>query len=376
MEKSGSSRFRRAALFVALAVIIQAIFVVLLTPQGLSAIYPYLVRQSGEQIKTEDNSFQEYFELRREFADSEAFFIGADTAVADSYEVILDYLRFTNRFFGVSHLALGVHETTARRINDCLNAKTSEQYNEAMALLASSGRFTAEFLSFVSRLCRYNSNLALNVHSIYVPSVQSVTSGRISSLVMSGTTQPSAQVSYSVSIRDVDEFFDYFNENSDAFAQFLGDEEYDYFRSVEEHYRAGDYEEWALCEKIKPLVGEKTLFVVDPETAGDYSAFRAGADSLGVKCAFVQVKYVGCRALSTDGNLDKNDLDLPFAPDRGILFVSGEKIEWFRKYYRFVANPSGNESRLALQCALDAFSTRHFFIVVGSPAAAYGEGTN
>ena len=376
MKKRGFSHFRRGAFFVAAAMIVQALFVLFLTPHGLLALFPYAVRFKSETIE-DDASFAEYYELRREFANADSFFIGADTSVADSYFVILDYLRFTKRFFDIKNVALKVGESTAERINACLSAPAGE-LESALMEFEKGGRFTVEFLDFVRSLCALNNNLApkrkLTVRSIYTESAESATVGRISSLIMTNWAKATGEITYAMSISKVDVFLDYFDENSEAFAEFLGEEEYTHFLEIERHYRAGDYNEWALCTKLESFVGEPTLYVVDPEIIGENGSLRDSISALGAKGAYVQIKYADCRTLTSSGVTEKNDIDLPFKGERSVRFVSGDRIDSFRNYYRFIANPSGNETKRTVADALDTFSTRDFFIVIGSPAASYKEG--
>ena len=375
MKEKNSAHFRRAAIFIAAAMIVQAIFVVFFTPQGLRTVYPYVLRLKSEEIE-DDSSFAEYYDLRNEFADADAFFLGADLSVADSYKVILDYIRFTKRYFDISVVALRVGEMSAEKINACLNAP-DDALEAAITDFTTSGRYTTEFIAFVRSLCEFNKTLPpkrkLSVKSIYVESVESAVVGRVSSLIMSDPSGMAGEISYAISISAASEFFDYFDEHAAAFEAFLGAEQYARFVETEAHYRAGDYNEWALCEKIAPTLGVPTLYVVDPSIASPQNAFRYAIAALGAKGAFVQVKYSGCQTLSSAGVVDKNDVDLPFASKRSIRFVSGERLEGFRSFYRFVADPSGKGRKDGEIEAIDSFATRDMFIVIGSPAVSYGD---
>ena len=374
-NKTASARLRRAAAFVAAAMLLQALFVVFFTPQGLSRVYPFVLRLKSETIE-DDSSFAEYYTLRGEFADADSFFLGADTYVADSYFVILDYLRFTKRYFEVKNLALGVGESSAAKINACLAAPDAG-LEEAFADFRSSGRYTKEFLDFVRSLCEFNKTLPpkrkLTVVPIYVESLDSAVVGRVTANIMSRLAKAPSEVSAALSISRAGEFFDHFDKNAEAFAEFLGEEEFSRLTGIEAHYRAGDYAEWALGERIAATVGEPTLYVVAPEMTSPDSPFRDQVAALGAKSAFVQIKYTGCFTLTSSGEVEKNDVDLPFAPKRGVMFVSGEKLDGFKAFYRFVADPAGDERKKDVAGALDSFSARHFFIVAGSPAAAYKE---
>lgn len=377
-KKGASSHFRKAAFFLAAAMILQALFTLLLTPQGLVTLYPYAVRSKSEKVEN-DASFAEYYPLRREFADCTLFFLGADTTVADSYSVILDYLRFLKRNFEITTLTLSVGTTTADRINTCLAASDTTELLASLEELKSNGRFTLEFINFVKDLCTLNQTLTperkITVRSMFTESIYSATISRMSSHILSNWGNAGGEVSGIMSVSDVDAFFAYMTEYSAAFTEYLGEEEYNRYMELKAHYEAGDYDEWAIASKLPELADEHTLVIVSQNAVRQKSPLRAFVSELGKNASYMEVKYADSRGLRGGEEIEMQDIDLPFASQRSVRFVSRDDLEGFRSYYRLIANPFAREDRREVEEYLDTLATPNFFVVIGSRAVSYDENT-
>lgn len=375
-KKGMGSHFRRAALFIVIAMILQLIFTVFLTPQGLVRLYPYAVRINSEKVEN-DASFSEYFTMREEFSDCTMFFLGADTTVADTYSVMFDYLRFLKRNFEITSVAMSMGKVTADRINKCIMSTDTDELQEALAELRSSGRFSSELLNFIKNLCTFNKTLTpgrkITVKPLMAESIHNATISRMNSDILANYGNTSSEISAIMSMTDVDDFFAYMTEHAAAFAEYLGEEKYSRYMEIKSHYDAGDYKEWAISEKLPEFVGEPTLIIVGRDTVGIKSPLRSFVDELGAKGAYVEVKYAACHGISKNEETEINDIDLPFSSQRCVRFVSRENIEGFRSYYRLIANPAGKEDRNGAQEYLDTLATPNFFVVVGSSAVNYDE---
>lgn len=376
-EKGTASHFRRAALFIALAMLLQLLFTVLLTPQGLVRLYPYAVRANSEKVEN-DASFSEYFSLRQDFSGCTMFFLGADTTVADTYFVMFDYLRFLKRNFEITSVVMNMGKVTADHINKCILAEDIEELHEVLSELRSSGRFSSELLNFVKNLCTFNKTLTperkITVKPLVADSLYNATISRMSSDILSNFGSTSPEISAIMSITDINKFFEYMTEHSAAFAEYLGEEKYSRYMEIKSHYEAGDYTEWAIARKLPDLVAEPTLVIVGKDTVGIKSPLRRFVDELGVKGAYVEVKYADCRGIAHNTETEINDIDLPFASQRSVRFVARGDIEGFRAYYRLIANPAASEERREAGEYLDTLATPDFFVVVGSSAVSYDEG--
>lgn len=372
MKQKGSS-FRYAALFVALAMVAVFVASVFLTPEGLRAVYPAAVLSAAENVSP-DYSFEEYYDLKTSAAGCDMFFIGADTTVAESYTVILDLFRFLCRNFGVRTLALNVGKNTAQRINDCLRAENDADLQEKIKELRAAGLFTEDLISFVRSLAALNGTLpradGVTVVSVVVDTPAKATVDKIHSELISGWGSVPEHVSEALSISDVDEFFEHFNKYPDEYREFLGDETFENYKRINEHRLAGDYKEWKIAAQLGDLVSVPALITVDRDVVGEKSPLRSYAGKLGAKAAFVGVKYVSSRGLVKGEEIELHDFSMPFAPTRGIYFVSEKSMSRFTGWYRHVCDPSG--TRGDVQALSD---TGDYFVIVGSSAVKYGEGT-
>lgn len=378
MKKGASSHFRAAVLFIAAAMVIQAVFTLFLTPQGLVRLYPYAVRLKSEKVES-DASFAEYHTLRQEFADCTMFFLGADTTVADSYFVILDYLSFLKRNFEITTLAMDIGTITADNINACLAASDTAGFNEALGNLRKNGRFTVEFLNFVKGLYTFNQTMIperrITVKSVFTESVQSATVSDMSSDILADWGNLNDEVRGIMSISDVDGFFEYMAAHSAAFTDYLGEDGYNAYMEIRAHHEAGDYDEWAIASKLTDLVSEHTLLIVDQNAVRPKSPLRTFVSELGVNASYVSIMYSGCHGIGPNGEKELNDISLPFASERSVRFVSREKLGGFLGYYRLITNPASSEKRREAGEYLDNLTTQDFFVVIGSDAVKYGDTT-
>ena len=364
-----TSTLRSAALFVALAMIIQFAAVMLLTPEGLSALYPLAVSGAAEQI-VPDLVFDEYYDLKGEFEGSDTFFIGADTTVAESYTAILDLFRFLNRYFGVRILALNIGKTTASRMNDCLAARGVTELEEKLGALRESGIFPNEFITFTRSLATLAASMPLgkeiSVESVHVDTPKKATLDKLHSEIISRWASAPKEVTDALTFSDAGTFFEHFHAHAELYRQFLGDDEFARYVEVDEHRVAGDYKEWKIASQLGAFVSSPSLTVVDRDVVGEDSALRPYVEALGAKAAFVGVEYVSCRGLQMGEEVDVHDYSLPFAPERALYLLSARSVEAFTRFCRFVADPTGNgDASIAL--APDNY------VVVGSPAVKYGE---
>lgn len=379
MRKKGTSaHFRHAALFIAAAMLLQLVFTVLLTPEGLVRLYPYAVRLNSEKVEN-DASFSEYHTLQQDFSGCTMFFLGADTTVADTYSVILDYLRFLKRNFEVTSIAMSMGKVTADNVNKCILATDTDELHAYLSELSSSGRFSAELLNFVKALCTFNKTLTperkITVKPLVAESLYNATISRMSSDILSNFSGIGTEISDIMSITDIGQFFEYMTAHGDAFAEYLGAEKYSRYMEIKAHYEAGDYAEWAIARKLPEFVSETSLIIVGKDMVGINSPLRGFVDELGVKGAYVDVRYSDCRGISRNSEVEINDIDLPFSSQRCIRFVSRKDIEGFRAFYRRIANPAKKEERRDIAEYLDTLATPDFFVVVGSSAVNYDVNT-
>ena len=360
-----------AALFVAAAILIQAFAFVFLTREGLGAVYTAKVRLDAETVEP-DYMFGEYYDLKEEYEGCDLFFLGADVTVADSYTVILDLLRFANRNFAVRTLGLNVGKSTASHVNDCLATADDAALEEQILILRGAGRFTEEFISFVRSLCIFNRTMphggGIKVISVVTDTPARTTLDKLRSDVISLWNSAPQAVRDSLSFNSLDLFFEHFYENSDAFREFLGDKEFERFKVVDEHRRAGDYSEWKVASQLEGIVSEPALIVVDRGVVGEKSALRRYAKDMGAKAAYLCVNYVSCKGLEKGEEVEITTPMLPTDLEHGVYIVTKNKIGAFLDAFRFIADPTGGGEGSPVLTP-----TKDFFIVVGSGAVIYRE---
>ena len=378
-KKSHASRgLRTAALFIALAFVLQLIFVMFLTPQGLYHVYPYVVRLKSERVRS-DASFAEYYDLRTAFADGEMFLLGTDMGIAESYFVILDYIRFLKKSFDIETVALPVTPYVAEIINEYISAQAGDDLESAEEKLYQTGVRSNEYYDFIKNLRSYNETLSpqrkLNIAGIYTETIENDIINDFVNKVISNWTDAGEVLSRAISISKADEFFDYFDGHTAEFERFLSEAEFSRYSEARNLYREGVYDDWKAYDKISTLGDGKVLCVLSNERIAPRSKLYGYLDSCGKTYYAVQTKYSGCESAVANGKkVEVNDIDLPFSSEMSVRFVSGGETASFLDFYRYVANPSSSPEKEETASALDRFATQNYFIVSDSPAVSYDTG--
>ena len=349
----------------------------LFTPQGLSVLYPAVLRFSSEKVAF-DGAFTEYYDIRDEFSDSDVFIVGADTGVSATYEAILDYIRFLKQTADISVIAIDTSTYKEDAINLCIASENEAQFQENMKKLRDIGRDTKEFYNFVRELYNINSALTpqrkLRLVSDNVPTLERSTVKRMDDRILSDWPKDST-VSKVFGMKDPEELIVYMRSNEAIFREYLGDEKYEEFMEIGRHAEAGDYVQWQLSGKLDELYSGEKMLVICP------AAFLDASDPLGgylsekaYSVRSVQIRYSSCESLSSDGtSAPVDDISLPFTSENEVRFVSGKSVSGFLGYYEKVANPFAKEDRASLGAALENFSTENFFVICNSGASSYAE---
>ena len=366
-----SSRIRSASLFIAAAAVLQFLCVMLFTPQGLSVLYPAVLRFSSEKVAF-DGAFTEYYDIRDEFSDSDVFIVGADTGVSATYEAILDYIRFLKQTADISVIAIDTSTYKEDAINLCIASENEAQFQDNMKKLRDIGRDTKEFYNFVREL--YNINSALTPQRKLRLTLERSTVKRMDDRILSDWPKDST-VSKVFGMKDPEELIVYMRSNEAIFREYLGDEKYEEFMEIGRHAEAGDYVQWQLSGKLDELYSGEKMLVICP------AAFLDASDPLGgylsekaYSVRSVQIRYSSCESLSSDGtSAPVDDISLPFTSENEVRFVSGKSVSGFLGYYEKVANPFAKEDRASLGAALENFSTENFFVICNSGASSYAE---
>ena len=366
---------KKTALFVIAALLIQLVFVLFLTPQGLSRVYPLAVRIHSEEIEL-DNSFVEYYDLRSAFADRDIYVLGVDTSVSGSYTVILDYLRFVKKTFDVDTVMLPISKSTAEAVNKVIVTETPAELDTSIAELVKTGTYTEQFVEFVRNLRLFNNTLTpkrkITVAGGTIESLTSATVTRMTNTVLSEWTKNSpAEIYDIISKSNADDFFDYFNANADIFREFLGENEFGYYKEIDEHRKAGDYSEWRALQRLEGFP-ESRIFCVFSNTVVT-PKLDALIEASGRTSCRVQTLYSD--SMTLDKRREPTPAEGPSLPivssEPTYRFVSASGMEGFLKYYRFIANPTGNEDRREIASFYDNYTTPYFFVVCNSPAVTY-----
>ena len=375
-KSSVSHGLRSAAIFITIALLCQLLFVFLFTPNGLSVIYPTILRVSSEKIES-DASFAEYYDVKDDYSSGDIFFLGADLGVGESYTVIIDYLRFLKQNADVCILALDISDYKAGLINDCIFSEGEAAYMENIAALRSVGGDTDDFYDFVRALYNINSTLTpkrkINVVSNKINGLYRDTVSRLKDNVMFNHTGD-VVINKTLNISDPAELISYIKENEQAFREYMDEEMFDSYMTIAEHMEADDYDEWQYAEKLGKLYsGVPMLWVCSRELIDAGSKFYGYVDEFEAEYRAVQIRYSKCTRVNIDKTTSELDeISIPFAFENEIFFVFGGKTRAFLDYYRRIANPFENEKKSGIASALDDFATNDFFIVCRSGPAEYG----
>lgn len=303
-------QFRQTAKFVAAILIVQALALLFLTPQGLEFLFPPVARVHAEKFKPESNTYAVYYDTRVEISNADLIVVGLDFGIAESYDLLGHFTRFAKQYNNYSAVLLDLKYSQQRLAQNLLSQTKENAFMQRISWLEERTGLPAEYCDYLSEIFLINRTVTpirrVDVLTYAVP-------GENDSV-----------------------------ENADELAVLTKAERV--FAAYQSTERS------ALC-------------AVDCNDLVTGSDFRREldvlADAAGQNVVYLQVQYSGSCA-EGEGHPRYRFPDYHTEPT--VFFAEDADGEWFYRYYALVAGL--NRNRNAVEDPLDTRYTDHYFIVV------------
>ena len=130
-----SKKIRTIVIFAAVVVVIQGFALLFLTSTGMEKLYPLFVRASAEKIETDSNSYVAYYNTRKQVAEADLIVIGADEAVAESYDMLGHFSRFLKQYNNFSDVFFDIDIREESYITEIFDGDGLNDYYNALSNL-------------------------------------------------------------------------------------------------------------------------------------------------------------------------------------------------------------------------------------------------
>jgi len=379
-KKRPSKKFVRSIIvFIIISAVVQLAALAFMTPQGLGAIYPYVLHMRSEEINTGDAGIGEYFSLHSEIEDAGLVILSVDTDVKDSYILAADYLRFLVKFINVSNVALYIQQMRVKSISDAAVAGDYVSFDKACDSQRELKVLCDQIYSFASSVYTMNSRLSpdkkigmvgIKGHSKLNDIKSSLTADLY--IIPGGSTGDHLEV---LDAKTNEEYAALFRKHEEKLKEVLGNK-FDYHNercafveenAIEENFALRNLARYAPA-------GEKTVFAVLPEELlGNNSVFVKKAEEIYGKVVVCNTVYYDCVTLDDDkAEASRNDGDYPGFFD-GIRIAEAKKLEGFRRYYKKIVNSFSSDELDGRMDLIGDTGEKTFFIISGSGPVTYNE---
>ncbi|MBE6561715.1 MAG: hypothetical protein E7662_11385 [Ruminococcaceae bacterium] len=143
---------RKSAIrFVCIALAVQILLCLLWSPAALDKLFPLYARAAAETVTVDDNSYTEYYPIRRRTAGAELrlIVIGADFACRESYALLPDLIAALKNDVNIGSILIdGVDGA------DAAAAVVSAEDEESLEACAAQISAPAEYVDFLKKLNR------------------------------------------------------------------------------------------------------------------------------------------------------------------------------------------------------------------------------
>lgn len=382
-KKRFSKKFiRGVVVFVIITVVVQLAALAFMTPQGLAAVYPYILHMKSEEINTGDANIGEYFSLHNDVENAGLVILSVDTNVKDSYTLAADYLRFLVRFTDVSRVALYTQQMRLKGMSDAAVAGDYIGFEKACDKQRELKSLSDQIYSFVGSVYTMNSRLAPD-NKIGIVGIKG--NSRLSDIVSYLTADlyitPGGSNGEHMEILEAktnEEYAALFRKHEAKLREILGNKfdghaercVYVEENAIEENFALRNLSRYAPA-------GEGTVFAVMPERfAGEDSVFVKKAEQIYGKVVVAKTLYYDCVTLDEKkSEVQRNDGDYPDF-FKGIRIAEAKKLEGFRDYYKKAVNSFSNDKLEERMSVIGYAGEETFFIISGSGPITYNEDQN
>ncbi len=303
-------QFRQTAKFVAAILIVQALALLFLTPQGLELLFPPVARVHAEKFEPESNTYAVYYDTRVEISNADLVVIGLDFGIAESYDLLGHFTRFVKQYNNYSAVLLDLKYSQQRLAQNLLSQTEEEAFMKRISWLTERTGLPTEFCDYLSEIFLIN---------------RTVTPIRRVDVLTYATPGEDDSV----------------ENTAELAAMTKAQRVFTAYRTTERS---------AVC-------------AVDCNDLVTGSEFRTGLDTIaeaaGVNVVYLQVQYNGSCA-EGEGHPVYRFPDYHTEPT--VFFVDNGGGAWFYRYYAAVAGLNRNEN--AVENRLDTRFTDHYFVVV------------
>ena len=143
---------RGICVFLAAVVLIQGLALLLLTPEGLEKIHPFLVRTHAEKFDPSTNTYVVYYDTRAEIAAADMIVFGIDDGVAESYDILGHFTRFVKQYNNFSAVMLDLTSSQRMLTNSLLNQNDESKFERRLESMREHTDTTLDFTDYFKEL--------------------------------------------------------------------------------------------------------------------------------------------------------------------------------------------------------------------------------
>ncbi len=151
---------RRLALFLAAAAVVQGLAMLFLTPAGLEKIFVVPLRLAGEKFRPDTNTYAVYYEIRREVSEADLIVVGADFAVAESYDVLGHFTRFVKQNNNISDVLLPLTKNQVAVVGSMMKQKDEDKFRKRVDSLMDQGGLSEDCCDYFGEIFYVNTTMA------------------------------------------------------------------------------------------------------------------------------------------------------------------------------------------------------------------------
>ncbi len=303
-------QLRQIAKFVAAILIVQALALLFLTPQGLELLFPPVARIHAEKFEPESNTYAVYYDTRVEISNADLVVVGLDFGIAESYDLLGHFTRFVKQYNNYSAILLDLKYSQQRLAQNLLSQTEEDAFMKRISWLEERTGLPTEYCDYLSEI-----------------------------FLINRTVTPIRRVdvlTYAAPGAD-----DSVENAAELAAMTKAERVFTAYRSTERS---------AVC-------------AVDCNDLVTGSDFRRDldtiADAAGLNVVYLQVQYSGSCA-GGEGHPRYRFPDYHTEPT--VFFADDAGGEWFYRYYATVAGLKRDKN--AVEDPLDTRYTDHYFVVV------------
>ena len=151
---------RRLALFIAIAAAVQGLAMLFLTPAGLERIFVIPLRLAGEKFKPDTNTYAVYYDIRREVSAADRIVVGADFAVAESYDVLGHFTRFVKQNNDISDVLLPLKKNHVAVVGSMMKQTDENKFRKRIESLLDQGGLSEDCCDYFGEIFYVNTTMS------------------------------------------------------------------------------------------------------------------------------------------------------------------------------------------------------------------------